>query len=213
MFYKYPKIEGLWERDPETRKVIEGLYRNDTIRYAATLKWAWTEKVDGTNVGIVWDGHKVTFQGRTEKTEHPRPLLRALENIFGGKDAEEIFETLFGEKTVVLYGEGYGGKIQKAGKTYRETESFILFDVYLPDNDLWLKRDALSNIAYALNIELVPVVFVGTVEEAVEIVKNKRIRSTFEGAEIEGLVGKPIYELRDRERNRLVVKVKGRDYK
>lgn len=63
---EYVKIETLYERDEKTKKLIEGKFRNETVEYLASNLWEWTEKIDGTNVGVVWDGHRVSFQGRAE---------------------------------------------------------------------------------------------------------------------------------------------------
>ena len=65
---EYHKIETLYERDIEgTKQLIEGKFRNPTVEYLRNLHWQWTEKVDGTNVRVFWDGHAVTFGGRTDK--------------------------------------------------------------------------------------------------------------------------------------------------
>ena len=61
---EYHKIEGLWKRDAETKKLIPGAYRNAAVGLLADFPWRFTEKVDGTNIRVVWDGHKVTFWGR-----------------------------------------------------------------------------------------------------------------------------------------------------
>ena len=144
---KYTKIETIFERDMEgSKKLIEGKFRNETVEFLKDNQWICTEKVDGTNIGIVWDGHKVSYQGRTERAQISAHLMNKLIEMFGGKTNEELFEQKFGEMPVVLFGEGYGAKIQKGGN-YRPDVSFILFDVYLLELDLWLKRDALEDIA------------------------------------------------------------------
>ena len=39
--------------------------------------------------------------------------------------------------------------------------------------DLWLKRDSLEDIAKAFNIDIVPIILKGTLQEAVDYVKSK----------------------------------------
>lgn len=208
---EYTKIETPFERDIDgSKKLIEGKFRNETVEYLKDSQWICTEKIDGTNIGIVWDGHRVSYQGRTERAQIPAHLMNKLIELFGGDVNEELFEQKFGENPVVLFGEGYGIKIQNGGN-YRSDVSFILFDVYLPDQDLWLKRDAIEDIAKAFNVDAVPIVMRGTIEEAVQFVKTKP-KSTIGTANIEGLVCKPEVDLLDRMGRRVIVKIKVRDF-
>ena len=208
---EYVKIETLYERDEKTKKLIEGKFRNETVEYLASNLWEWTEKIDGTNVGVVWDGHRVSFQGRTEKAQLPVDLVNVLYEKFGGDVNEEMFEQSFGEKNVILFGEGYGKKIQKVGGLYRDDMSFILFDVYLPEKNLWLTRDSVKDIANYFGVDIVPTINYGNLYKAVEYVKSKPM-STIGIAPMEGLVCRPIVELNDRGGKRVIVKIKARDF-
>lgn len=209
---EYTKIETIFERDMEgSKKLIEGKFRNETVEFLKDNQWICTEKIDGTNIGIVWDGHKVSYQGRTERAQIPAHLMNKLIEMFGGETNEELFEQKFGETQVVLFGEGYGAKIQKGGGNYRSDVSFILFDVYLPEQNLWLKRDALEDIAKTFGIDIVPIVLTGTLQEAVNFVKQKP-KSTIGVADMEGLVCKPTVDMLDRMGRRVIVKVKVRDF-
>lgn len=208
MLKEYHKIETLFERDLKTKKLIEGKYRNKTIEYLKDLKWQFTEKIDGTNIRIYWDGHKVIFYGRTDKTQIPVELANRLMKLFGGETNEEIFEQKFGEAEVMLVGEGYGEKIQKGG-LYRKGQDFILFDVMIAGN--WQPRESVEDIAKAFNIDAVPIVLEGTIKEAVEYVKTEP-KSVFGTAPSEGVVGRPEIELQDRTGNRVIVKIKVRDF-
>ena len=208
---EYTKIETVFERDMEgTKKLIEGQYRNETVAYLKDNEWICTEKIDGTNIGVIWDGHKVSYQGRTERAQVPTHLMNRLIELFGGSINEELFEQKFGEMQVILFGEGYGAKIQNGGK-YRSDVSFILFDVYLPEQNLWLKRDAIEDIAKAFGIEAVPIVLKGTLQQAVDYVKSKP-KSTIGEADMEGLVCRPAIDLLDRMGKRVIVKVKVADF-
>ncbi|MCI9034014.1 MAG: hypothetical protein HFJ08_08195 [Lachnospiraceae bacterium] len=208
---EYTKIETVFERDMEgTKKLIEGKYRNETVAYLKDNEWICTEKIDGTNIGVIWDGHKVSYQGRTERAQVPTHLMNRLIELFGGSINEELFEQKFGEMQVILFGEGYGAKIQNGGK-YRSDVSFILFDVYLPEQNLWLKRDAIEDIAKAFGIEAVPIVLEGTLQQAVDYVKSKP-KSTIGEADMEGLVCRPAIDLLDRMGKRVIVKVKVADF-
>lgn len=208
---KFQKIETIFNRATDgSKKLVEGSYQSEIVKYLAGNTWVCTEKIDGTNVGIVWDGYAVHFQGRSETSSLPSKLVDYLMNTFLSDEVQELFEQKFGEMKVILFGEGYGAGIQK-GKAYRNDLAFILFDVYLPEKDLWLKRDAIEDIAQSFNIEAVPVIMTGTLPEAVEFVKT-RPSSTIGNAKMEGLVCKPLEEVRDRMGNRVVVKVKCKDF-
>lgn len=208
---EYTKIETPFERDMNgSKKLIEGKFRNETVEYLKDSQWICTEKIDGTNIGIVWDGHKVSYQGRTERAQIPAHLTNKLIELFGGDVNEELFEQKFGDMPVILFGEGYGVKIQNGGN-YRPDVSFILFDVYLPEQNLWLKRDAIEDIAKAFNVDAVPIVMRGTIQEAVQFVKTKP-KSTIGTANMEGLVCKPEVDLLDRTGRRVMVKIKVKDF-
>lgn len=207
----YTKIETPYARDVEgQKKLIEGAFRNETVKFLKDAEWICTEKIDGTNIGIVWDGHRVSYQGRTERAQIPAHLTNKLIEMFGGDVNEELFEQKFGENPVILFGEGYGAKIQNGGN-YRSDVSFILFDVYLPTQDLWLKRDAIEDIGKAFNVDVVPIVMRGTIDEAVQFVKTKP-KSTIGTANMEGLVCKPAVDMLDRMKNRIIVKIKVKDF-
>ena len=213
--YGYGKIETPFNRDMNgTKKLIEGSYRDKTVEFLAPCQWYGTEKVDGTNIGVVWDGHSVSYQGRTEKSQIPAKLVEALDVLFNGNVNEEIFEQMFGEKQVILFGEGYGKGIQKKGAEYRDDCSFILFDIYFPESSLWLKRDAIESIATALGIDVVPIIFKGTLPQAVEFVKGKpnSVVAMPNESTIEGIVCKPMVDLHDRFGNRVITKVKVCDF-
>ena len=206
---EYNKIETVYERDMDgTKKLIEGKYRNETVEFLANNKWAFTEKIDGTNIRIHWDGHKITFGGRTERAQIPSHLVNKLSEMFLNVETEELFEQKFGEKEVILFGEGYGVKIQNGG-AYRSDVGFILFDVMIGDN--YQSRENVEGIAKCFNLEIVPIIMYGTIQEAVDFVKTKP-DSTIGTAKMEGLVGRPVVEVKDRCGNRIIVKIKVCDF-
>lgn len=204
---EYHKIEGLYKRDELTKKLILGEYRSEAVAFLSECQWEFTEKIDGTNIRIHWDGHRVEFAGRTDKASIPNKLMEYLETTFGGEVNEQVFEEHFGDKDVILFGEGYGAKIQNGGD-YRPDNSFILFDVMV--EDVYLRREDVENVARYFGIDVVPVVLTGTIREAVDFVKN-RPSSTIGKAKMEGLVGRPKVELCTRSHGRVIVKIKVRD--
>jgi hypothetical protein len=207
----YHKIDSLFERNTEgNKKLIEGQYRSSTVAMCRNLMWDWTEKIDGTNIRIHWDGHSVHFGGRTENASIPAPLVNRLNELFGGETNAQLFEQKFGEMEVVLFGEGYGAKIQKVGGLYKsDGVDFILFDVTI--GNTYLRRDGVEDIARCFGIQAVPIVLRGDIDDAVAFVKSKPM-STIGTAPMEGVVGRLPEELFDRLGRRLIVKVKVRDF-
>ena len=206
----YHKIETIFNRDENgSKKLIEGSWRNDTVRFLADNIWEFTEKIDGTNIRVIWDGHNVTFGGRTEKADIPKHLKNKLLEMFGNDETEQLFEQVFGEKEVIFFGEGYGPKIQAVGSQYRDDVSFILFDIMV--GDMFLKREDVESIAQTFGIDVVPVIFYGPIKHAVDYVKTQP-RSTIGTAPMEGLVGRPLVEVRDRKGDRIIVKIKVKDF-
>ena len=208
MLKEYHKIETLFERDEKTKKLVEGQYRNKIVEYLKDNKWQFAEKIDGTNIRIYWDGHKVSFYGRTDKAQIPAELVNRLNELFGGEVNEQLFEQKFGETKVVLVGEGYGAKIQNGG-LYRDSQDFILFDVMIAGN--WQPRESVEDIANYFGIDIVPIVLEGTIQEAIDYVKTKP-KSKIGTANSEGVVGRPVVEMQDRCGNRVIVKIKGKDF-
>lgn len=211
---EYHKIEGLFNRDVNgTRKVIMGSFRNIIVELLKDTTWIAQEKIDGTNIRIYWDGHVVKYNGRTNNAQLPPKLRDYLEATFKTPEAEQLFEQLFGEKEVYLFGEGYGPGIQKCGGRYRSDVGFILFDVQV--NDYYLAQESVEEIAATFNVPAVKVVAEGTIQELVDYVKNGPIsqHSIDNTLIMEGVVARPMVELRDQKNSRVIVKIKYEDLK
>lgn len=209
---EYNKIKAIFNRTEDgTKKFIEGDFRDTEFEFLKDNVWQFTEKIDGTNIRIHWDGHKVEFGGRTDKAEISAFLMERLVEIFGSNEAEELFEQKFGEHEVILFGEGYGKKIQAPGSLYLpDGNDFILFDVLIGEN--YQPRESVEDIAKAFGIDCVPILFEGNLQQGVDFVKSKPM-STIGKAPMEGVVARPKIELRDRCGGRIIVKIKVKDFK
>ena len=213
MFSEYHKIETPYERDMDgSKKLIEGQFRSKYVKYLKDCQWIFTEKVDGTNIIVYWDGHNVSIHGRTKNSQIPAPLMEYLTKTFLTPEVEELFEQKFGEKEVHLYGEGFGGKIQEVGKKYRPDNAFILFDVMV--GTTWLSRENVADIAKAFGVEAVPVIGYCTLMDAINMVKDKYKSMIAQDKDLlmEGFVCRPAVELKDKCGHRVIVKVKVHDF-
>lgn len=93
---------------------------------------------------------------------------------------------------------------------YRNDVSFILFDIFVVNSNVWLSRKDVEEIGSTFGLDVVPIILVGTIYDAVKYVLNSP-KSTIGTAPMEGLVCKPKTELLDRCGRRILVKVKARD--
>jgi RNA ligase len=205
---EYQKIPGPYKRHTEgplRNQVIEGEWTSPELAHLASLPWLWTEKVDGTNIRVGWDGHKVTYGGRTASAQIPARLLPVLDTLF----PEELLELKFGENAATLYGEGYGAGIQKGG-VYRPDMSFVLFDVKV--GHWWLRRDDVEGVAAAMGLAVVPLVAYAPVAGAIDLVRGGLGSAWNPDHAAEGLVGVTPDGLLDRSGKRIMVKVKARDF-
>ena len=201
---EYHKINTIFKRDMASKhkNIVVGDWVNDTFEYLANNQWVFTEKVDGTNIRVIFEDDKVSFAGRTDAAQIPPKLLQHLQEVF--LPQSDVFD---GQR-VVLYGEGYGGKIQSGGH-YRSEESFVLFDVKI--GNIWLERRNVEDISIKLRVSAVPIIGHGTLFRAVELAAAG-ITSTWGDFQAEGIVARPAVELMTRRGERVIAKIKTVDF-
>jgi hypothetical protein len=153
----------------------------------------------------MWDGENVTFGGKTDRAQLPGQLAINLKEQF----LPEHFAGAGLPPNTCLYGEGYGGKIQKAGATYGLEQRFVLFDVTI--EDYWLHREDVKDIGSKVDAEVVPLVGTGTLYDMVSMVRNG-VESVWGEFPAEGLVARPKAELFTRHGNRIITKLKAKDF-
>lgn len=209
---KYPKIKTVYKRDPRTRHrtLLVGEWSTPEFEYLAADEWNFFEKVDGTNIRVIWDSalQTVEFRGRTDNAQVPNFLLERLLDIFPVSKFTDVYPTT----PMTLYGEGFGNKIQKAGKFYRaDGVDFILFDVFI--GGFWLTQDNVQDIADHLGIRRVPLVATNNLFEAVFMVQDG-FKSVVAETEMiaEGLIMRPKVDLLTRTGDRIIAKVKHKDF-
>ena len=215
---QYHKIENIFNRDTVSNKLIEGEYRQPEVEYLKDLQWIATEKVDGTNIRVMYnnlmeDGFpdkSITFNGKSDNAQLHGDLVKKLQETF--LPHLPLFIEKFEGKQVCLYGEGYGAGIQTGG-CYLDHKDFILFDVWI--DGTWLSRGNVEGIALMLGIKTVPIAYIGTLPEMVSIVKlglQSKWSDEHRVFEAEGIICRPIVELKDSRGNRILVKIKARDF-
>ena len=205
---EYHKIQTVFKRDPDTkfRTIIDGLWTCPEFEYLSHNEWIYTEKVDGTNIRVMFVDGKITFGGKTDSAQIPAQLVTRLNERFLPM-AGKMLEIFGGD--ACLFGEGYGAKIQKCGGNYRNDQDFVLFDVRC--GDWWLQRKDAEDVSEKLGIDIVPIVGVGTLYGAVRMARAG-LRSTWGDFEAEGIVARPEIELKTKAGHRIITKIKCRDF-
>lgn len=216
---KYHKINSLYMRN-ERGKIIEGSFVNETFEelYNSNYRFEYTEKVDGTNIRVIItkakedSGFYVEFKGRTDDAIIPNLLQAKLESIFNDVDWNKIFDWERCSE-VILYGEGFGHGIQGCGDKYnKENVDFVLFDLMI--NGTFMNSDWVTNIAVVLGVHRAEVLGVASLREIEEFVKSKPCSKLAKTPNfpMEGVVCRPVGDLKDRLGNRIIIKIKHKDY-
>lgn len=162
----YPKIDTLFKRDPATFMVLPGEFTEE--KYSLISEWEWTEKVDGTNIRVMF--HKgidmlaksptprFKIGGRTEDAQLPVGVIDYINGIL----SVEKLHGVFGDKDAVIFGEGYGDKINDGSSSSGYLlpddpirQKFIVFDICV-GGKFWLKRADVKEICEKLGLDMVP---------------------------------------------------------
>ncbi len=210
---EYHKIETLYERDEKKHTLIEPLVLKNRI-YGCLKSWHWTEKIDGTNIRVIWKDGAITIGGRTDNAQIHADLIKWL---YAHITPAALASTFPESSHVVLYGEGYGAGIQKGGGNYAPEKKLILFDVKVIDGDgkgWWLADENVRDIGAKLGLDVVPSFGEMSLEDATVLVRDgidSRIACVI-GTKAEGLIGRPVEALFDKKGHRLIVKLKTKDF-
>ena len=207
---EYHKIETLYERDEDTFSIEPELILKNRV-YDILKTWHWTEKIDGTNIRVIWQDGKLTFGGKTDNAQLTAELVNWLhENITPEKMASAFPDG--GDAPVVIYGEGYGPGIQKNGRPLRGRPRSSSSSM-CASGFWWLSDENMRDVAAKLGLDAVPYLGEMTLEDATAKVRAG-FRSSLNGglAQAEGMVGRPIEALFDKKGHRLIVKLKTKDF-
>ncbi len=226
-FPKYGKIRTLYRRDPDTFKVLEGAFTRP--EYQLIPEWRVTEKIDGTNVRVLYDADMalnglsgwLSFGCSNDRAQLQTTLLTHLQATFSLEGFAKAFPDI-GSACVTLFGEGYGPGIQKVGPRYGANVCFRLFDVLMqPDADsrgIWLQPWDVKEVAGKLGIQEAPMLGRMALDDVARLVqRGLRSRVAYEDPEgditlkMEGIVARAPYGVLDRQGKRIMWKLKARD--
>lgn len=224
---EYRKIETLFNRNPDNmRHVVLGELRD--AAFGLVDRWLVTEKIHGVNARVIYENGVVRIGGKTDDASMPMFLHDVLVEKFSVTSLSSVWPSLAEvggpaiHPRVVLYGEGYGPKIQKGGGNYRSDPGFRIFDVAVWGDDghggewwWWLNWSNVEDVAAKLGVDTVPVLAdAATTDEAIALVRQPSVVASVEGSanvEHEGIVCRTDPLLFTRRGERLIWKLKGRD--
>jgi len=199
---------------------IENLYKNPEI---FLFKECYTmEKIHGSSAYVRWKDMQVTFH-------HPAAPKKDFMENFDVKDLEKKFIEL-GHERVTVYGETYGGNIQKMRETYGDKIKFVAFEVKIgntvqPENpkeescfkENWLSVPQAEDVANKLSLEFVHYRKIPatpeTIQAEVDTESIQAIRNGCgEGKIREGVVIRSLIELHKNNGKRIIAKHKTDKY-
>ncbi len=204
---------------------IENLYKNQNVLLFKELYAL--EKLHGTSASIIWQpccapetrhGSDVKIPGQQEVYTDENGYLI----LFSGGASIHVFEKLIVptelmkkladfHTRVEIYGELYGGSQQKQAWRYGKDLKFCAFDVHI--NQSWLTVPDATDVTSKLGLEFVSWKKIpGTVEAcdaARDAPSEQAKRNGVAGDQpMEGVVLRPLLEVRDNRNERLIAKHK-----
>lgn len=220
----YHKIHTIFKRSQETNQLIFGDWSYPEFEYLSANEWEYSEKLDGTNIRVTicprngCTEHALMLGGRTNNASIPQGIVKFYQENLQPR-AEELFKQFEGGAT--LFFEGIGPKIQKVGAQYGGEQRMVLIDVNVWDDERvrggwWLNYENRVGIANHYGLEYAPVVGTGNLIDLIEFVEtgaNLSIYSTeAKPFEAEGIIARPLVEMKTRAGNRIITKLKKVDF-
>lgn len=199
---------------------IENLNKNDEVLMFKKV-WA-TEKVHGTSAHVAWDPEHKEIKYFSGGASHEE-FSKLFDDEFVERFKKFVSERGEGDTDVVVYGEAYGGKMQGMSATYGKKLRFIVFEVRIGNN--WLSFDQVVLIARELQLDCVPGEVIDCTEEELRRVRglpsevavmcgcgDNTDRYGNKPPLREGIVIRPLIELRKNNGGRIIAKFKNADF-
>ena len=185
-------------------------------------KWIKTEKIDGANIRIIItkpdeDGNRETLIASRKLILNPedknsKQFFDCLKEVNLHK-LQEYFEDV--NSTIIIYGEGYGAGVQKGG-IYSDIKNYRVFDIRI--GYAYQDFKYVQKVCMDCQLNIVPVI--GYVEELnyTECINslndfNETIIKEGQGGKPEGYVYKFEPVLLNKYEERLIFKIKHKDFK
>lgn len=203
---------------------ISNLYKPEAQKILLFKRCYALEKIHGTSAHIQFIPNALITN------DSSCDLLGASFTLFSGGEKHLNFVALFDrtkleegfkacglpvDRKTTIYGEAYGGKQQDMSDTYGKQLKFIVFDVQVGDN--WLDVPNAEKIANKLGLEFVHYVEISTdladIDEQRDADSVQAIRNGVgAGKKREGVVLRPLFEVKLNNDERLMAKHKRDDF-
>ena len=191
---------------------IDNLYKkNDILSFRNCYA---LEKIHGTSAHIKWHpiSDSITFYSGGASYD-------TFVSLFDANALKDKFKEIFPERSVTVFGEAYGGKMQKMSDTYGKELKFVAFDVYVgngkgeDEESRWVSVPQAEEICNNIGIEFVDYELIPTDMEYINAERDKpsvqAIRNGCGNDKIrEGVVLRPPFELTLNNGKRLIAKHK-----
>lgn len=210
---KYHKIHAPFKRN-DAGKRQKGTWARPEFSTLYNIPWHAWEKLDGMNIRIIHEGGDIRYAGRTDNAQLQPGLIQHLDDVW--RDAASFLAGAMGTDHFTLFGEGIGPKIQSGG-LYGKAPQFIPFDLQFHDGG-WCDRFELNRlIDEVCNLPFAAYLGCQTLQVWEEFCEEKRyLRSMVPGANLgcpsEGYIAIPESNLLDSRGNRIITKIKFKDY-
>lgn len=205
----YHKINAPFKRDDAGKPMHESPSRVEFHDLRDHLWHGW-EKLDGMNIRIIKEDGELRYAGKTDRAVLPAGLVEHLDEEWA-----DLADFLLDDGDT-LYGEGLGPKIQKGGG-YCKSPRFIPFDLQRASG-IWEDRLILQE-TIELELGMPFASYLGT--HSLSTWENFCREGTFAETAVpgadpdkvsEGYILVPVGNLRNRFGERIITKVKFRDY-
>lgn len=181
---------------------IENMYRPEGQDILIFRECFALEKVDGTSSRVSWREGVINFSGGCVKAV-------TFAKIFDEPALRAAFEAM-GHPSVTVYGEAYGGSVQKMAHRYGPAVKFVAFEVQV--GETWLSVPQAAAVVATLGLEFVHYVKVSTDLAALDAERDapseQSRRNGMGEHRREGVVLRPLIELRKNDGSRVMCKHK-----
>jgi hypothetical protein len=190
---------------------VDNLYKDQQI---LQFKRVYAlEKVHGTSAHVSWKDGKLGFFSGGESYDR-------FVSLFDHEELVRKFTDKFGQddRTIIVYGEAYGGKQQGMSATYGPDLRFVAFDVLI--GDCWLQVEHAHSVCRHLGLEFVDYEQIDST--LAEIDRCRDLPSTqaarngvpnWEATIREGVVLRPVFEVTLNNGRRLIAKHKRDEFR
>jgi hypothetical protein len=163
------------------------------------------EKIHGTSAHISWKFAEKKINFFTGENH------QAFLALFNESQLKAKFEEVFPDIDVVIFGEHYAGKCQGMSHTYGKVSKFIGFDVKV--GDVWLNVPNAEDVCKQFNLEFVAYEKIEVTLDNLTAERDKpsvqAVRNGItEPKKREGVVCRPLVELRSNNGERVICKYK-----